>query len=124
MQSVEAVLIQAGLLIAKPDTWTQGALARRKSGADLKTPASASAKAWDAIGAVYAVLKLHPERSGMGSTQDWNLLIATLASLSLAASRLHRSTIETINDQRTHADVLELFRAAIRHERRARLMHN
>lgn len=115
-ETIPETLIAAGLKIAKPETWTQGALARRKSGAELQSPASAYAVSWDAFGAVYAVLDLHPARN-TGSQQDWRLLIGSLAALSLAASRLYQSTVEGVNDTLKHEDVLALFRGAIRRER-------
>jgi hypothetical protein len=72
------------------------------------------AVAWDACGAVMAAgrCKLTDKDSAR-----FRAVAAALAELHLAAGRLHRLTLEAVNDRLEHADVLEVFRSAIRSAR-------
>lgn len=117
MSALEQVLIDVGMKISRPENWTQGAMARRKSDAPVQ-PASSYAVKWDIIGAVYAVFEVNPKEMKGVSNEDWKALNSALCALSLTAHRIHKKTTEGVNDGGTHEEALELVRAAIRHERK------
>jgi hypothetical protein len=117
MNEAIPILIQAGLTISKPETWTQGAIARRKSGVAISNPSASACTQRDIIGAVYAVLGLSPSKPENYSPAKYRKLMVTLCALSLTASRIHKKTIEGVNDSGDHGQALELIRATIRRER-------
>lgn len=111
------ILIQAGLLLSKPENWCQGALARRKGGAPLQNPAASSAKSWDVLGAIYASAGVNPQRPKDVPFDKVRDADCAVVAVHAAANRLYKMSAERVNDERTHADALALLRAAIRHER-------
>ena len=106
-----AVIEAVARLIGDPDKWCQGALARSKKGFPT-TPLNASS--WDALGAVYHVLRtpVHNTKGlPMGVRDD---LAITLAALQMAANVEHGMSMERVNDELGHAAVMSVLRIAWR----------
>ena len=104
-----AVIEAVARLIGDPDKWCQGALARSKKGFPT-TPLNASS--WDALGAVYHVLRtpLHDTRGRpMGVRDD---LAITLATLNMVANMEHGMSMERVNDELGHSAVMSILRTA------------
>lgn len=101
MTTVET-LRAARELIADPEHWCQGVAARSRKGREVK-PTSRAAIAWCAIGAC--------RRIAAGRDFDGAFL-----ALDRVAAGAGASGVSTLNDHRTHAEVLAMFDRAIENE--------
>lgn len=109
MAPIEAIT-EAGRLIANPAHWCQGALARTRSGIPV-APTSTRAKAWDSIGVIYKVARC---RLSDPDSMSINTVGPVLFALEMAAGRLYRRGIVTVNDEMGHEAVMECMRLAYR----------
>ena len=107
MAPIETIT-EAGRLIANPARWCQGALARTRSGIPV-APTSTRAKAWDSIGAIYKVARC---RLSDPASVSVNTVGPVLGALEMAAGRLYRRGIVTVNDEMDHEAVMACFRLA------------
>jgi hypothetical protein len=105
------VIADVAKLIGDPTKWCQGALARSKKGFPT-TPLNASS--WDAIGAVYAVLRIPVNYTKPMPPYHKDDLAITLATMQMAAVREHRMSMELVNDNLGHAEVMSVLRVAWR----------
>lgn len=114
-KTVISTLLEAGQGIADPARWTQGALARNKTGDPIK-PTKRGAVKFCSIGIICAVTRWDLD----DANEDWrvlNLAGECLATLDMSAQRLYRKTLNHVNENIGHADVLAIYRAAIRYAR-------
>lgn len=113
-RTLEAILIEAGKTIANPKRWTQGTLARDRNGNEV-SPTLRAAK-FSAEGIICAVTKWKPEDENASSLVV-NTAAAALATIDLMANRLFRHSSFWVNDNLGHEEVLQMFRAAVKHSR-------
>lgn len=90
-------LALAAVLIARPEAWTQGAMARDARGAEVE-PLSVAASSWDMLG---AVMKVASAASLMAIGEERGRLFQVTGAVALAVW----------NDARTHGEVLAALKA-------------
>lgn len=96
VHGVKDSLIRARARIADPEHWTQGVVARGKSGRSVRPRGKAACK-WCAVGAVVKEVSYFSAQT------------RCISALSAVCGTL----LGTFNDTHTHAEVLALFDAAI-----------
>lgn len=96
-------LVAARKLIAKPEHWCKGALAKTKY-RKVTVPDSKSAVRWCAVGAI--------EFASLGVERRFEAAVRRLEF------EISDDPLSVWNDWHTHADVLELFDRAIKRSRR------
>ena len=122
MSRTAAILIEAGKIIADPAQWTQGALARDKSGNDAK-PNARGAVRFSAEGIICKVLRWNPEKDDERNLRIVGISGPALATLDLMANRQHRHSSFYVNDVLGHSETMEMFRAAVRYARASGRSH-
>jgi hypothetical protein len=110
-REVAELLERAMRLIEKPEAWTRREYARNATGA-VVGPGSPDATCWCALGAVAHVGN---SPGGAWSGGAWSALNRAAESTGHG-----RSVAVYLNDNGTHADVLDMFRRAIAAERAER----
>lgn len=104
------LILEAGKLLADPERWCQGALARDRRGTPV-VPTSKRALKWDTAGAIYHAARTKPDDFDKPRLSDVG---GALAALQSAAHILHRKGHIAVNDELGHAAVLECLRLAYR----------
>jgi hypothetical protein len=103
-------LIQAGKILVDPAHWCQGALARDKVGKEV-LPKSRAAVKWDANGIIFNVCRVNPNEF---DEKRLDYAAECIAALDLCAQSRYRRGITPVNDTMEHADVIDVFRDAVR----------
>lgn len=103
-----AVIAQVAALIGDERSFAQKALALDKHGTPCE-PYSKKAKRWCPIGAAYMAT-----RTKLDSPKEVypDHCASACAAMSMAASMLHKRTMESVTDQLGHAAVMEVLRLA------------
>lgn len=111
-RSAESTFIDAGRLIADPQRFCTGALARNRSGSPV-LPTSPSAHQWDAAGAIMKILgaKITAKKDTPRE------IVHMLCELQLCATIVHRKALEAVADDLGHEAVLDVLRHAVRRAR-------
>lgn len=102
-----SIITEVGKILADRSRWCQGHLAVNKRGEPC-TPSRA--KRFDPIGASYAVAGV--KLSDDSVNRHTNEHAAAVAIMQGAALRLHRMSLERVNDDLGHEAVLEVLRRA------------
>jgi len=97
--TTKAILERALAIIEDPERWTQGAYARHANGNPIG-PLEENACRWCALGAL--------EKAG-----DDPVSLDALYALNNVSGQMGGLTPHDLNDQRSHADVVEMFKRAI-----------
>ena len=100
--SANVAITAAGKLLSDKSRWTVGALARTKKGKECDPTRGHS---FCAIGAIYYV-------TGSALMDPNRHASAALCHLISAANQLFKRCPEWVNDNLTHADVMEMMRRA------------
>lgn len=115
--SAHTILVRARELIAEPKNWTQGVMARDRTG-DATLPGDKHATCFCTAGAVYRA-EIDAWREGYGTPVE-RVVASSGATFAIAKAIEAREfgdnvSIVTFNDRptTTHADVLQIFDAAI-----------
>lgn len=105
-----AIIAEVGKLISEPTRWCQGHMAVNAKG----QPCSPlRARRLDPIGATYAVTRIKLADDHVN--RHTNDHAAALAILQGCALRLHRMSLEQVNDRLGHEAVMEVVREAYRY---------
>lgn len=114
MSETAEILIEAGKRIAKPERWTTGAMARTRAG-EIICPLDRKAAQFDAIGSLIKTCRIDLEDEH--DWRRWKEAAPAMFELHSASNRIHRRTLEGVNDDLGHEAVLDVYRAAIRSAR-------
>ena len=116
--SVLQVLKGAREILARPESWTQNALAKDAAGAAIEGVLSEEATCWCASGAIWKAMDADPFGGDVDTpTRDLALdaKLAIIGQLIEADGRKTRWTVPSWNDalERTHEEVIAAFDRAI-----------
>lgn len=111
---IAAILTQCGTILADPARWTQNALARNKTGDEIK-PHLRGAVKFSAEGVVCHVLRWNVDDEKEDAWRTINEAAACLATLDAMACRHYKHTSVYVNDVLGHEAVLNVYRAAVRY---------
>jgi hypothetical protein len=106
-------ITEAGLLLKDKANWCQGCEALDRRGNEIK-PTSVRAVQWDAIGAICKAANCDFTKN---NPNNFNEASAALAAAHSTANLLHKRSLERVNDDLGHDDVLEVLRITIRRNR-------
>ena len=102
------IILQAGMLLADPARWCQGALARDARGVSVG-PTSRRAQQWCSAGVAYHVARVKPDRF---DKHDIQTVGQALAAIDLAALTLYRMGHNSVNDSLGYDAVMQMLRLA------------
>jgi hypothetical protein len=100
----------AAELIQTPTQWCQGAMARNARGKPTKV---FSGKRWCPIGAVFYAANVDVEFKG-ADIEQVNAICAALCVMQSVATRMHKMSLERVNDVLGHEYALAVMRQAWR----------
>jgi predicted metal-dependent hydrolase len=103
--AIEAI----GQMLADKRRWTQGALARYRTGREAPPTRGA---AWDLLGATYKVLDVRISDETVD--RQTNLHAVVFAHIQEASLLLHQRSAERVNDELGHDAVMAVLRLAYR----------